>query len=259
MCLVIFAYDCHPRYRLIVAANRDEFYERPALPAGYWPDNPGLLAGRDQKEGGTWMGITTLGRFAVLTNYRDPNRFKAERKSRGHLVKNYLTSNLEPNTYIDTLGNTTADYNGFNLLFGSTDKLFYYSNQDCRLQPIEAGVHGLSNALLDDPWPKVVKGRTALEKTIRQESFEMDDLYAMMTDREQPSDQNLPQTGVGLEMERILGPAFVSSPNYGTRVTTLLLVDRQGRLQYHERSFVPLKGTISGEVHFEHAISSEKL
>ncbi|MGE5390718.1 MAG: NRDE family protein [Deltaproteobacteria bacterium] len=251
MCLVLFAYDCHPRYKLVMAANRDEFYERPALPAGFWYDDPDILAGRDLREGGTWMGITRGGRFAVLTNYRDPSRFKAERKSRGHLVQDYLSSELDPRSYIDSLGNTTTDYNGFNLLFGSTRSLFYYSNQQEELHPVNAGIHGLSNALLDDPWPKVTKGRGALEEIIRKELFALEDIYQMMADREQPHDQDLPQTGVGLEMERILGPAFVTSPNYGTRVTTLLLVDHQDRVHYHERSFVPIECRISGEVHFD--------
>jgi len=251
MCLVLFAYDCHPRYKLVMAANRDEFYERPALPADFWPDDPAILAGRDLREGGTWMGLTRGGRFAVLTNFRDPSRFKADRKSRGHLVQNYLTSQLDPLAYIESLGKTTADYNGFNLLFGSTQTLFYYSNQQDALRPLEAGIHGLSNALLDDPWPKVTKGRTSLEKIIRHESFDKEDLFVLMADREQPADQDLPQTGVGLEMERILGPAFVTSPNYGTRVTTLLLVDHQNRVEYFERSFVPIECLTAGQVHYE--------
>ena len=177
MCLVIFAIDCHPKYKLVVAANRDEFYNRPASPAGFWQDEPNILAGRDLKEGGTWMGITRNGRFAVLTNYRDPSRFKADRKSRGHLVQNYLSGQLDPLTYAESLGNSATDYNGFNLLFGSTGKLFYYSNQLAAVQPVQAGVHGLSNALLDDPWPKVMKGRNSLEKIIRSQSIEKEDLF----------------------------------------------------------------------------------
>lgn len=251
MCLVLFAYNCHPKYQLVVAANRDEFYERPALPAGFWPDDPSILAGRDLREGGTWMGITTSGRFAVLTNYRDPSRFKADRKSRGHLVQNYLSSQLNPSAYIESLGDISTDYNGFNLLFGSIQRLFYYSNHEGDIRPIEAGIHGLSNALLDDPWPKVAKGRQALEQVLQKSSIVAEDLFSMMASQERPDDQDLPQTGVGLEMERMLGPVFVTSSNYGTRVTTLLLVDRHNRTEFFERSFVPTECRMSGEVHYD--------
>jgi len=255
MCLVLFACHCHPKYKLVVAANRDEFYERPALRAAFWPNNPDILGGRDLREGGTWMGLTKEGRFAVLTNYRDPSRFKADRKSRGHLVQNYLSSKIDPPAYIETLGNNTTDYNGFNLLLGSIQTLFYYSNQTGSIRSLDAGVHGLSNALLDDPWPKVAKGKTTLEGIIHNESFVTEDLFKMMADQKQPDDRDLPQTGVGLEMERILGPAFVTSPNYGTRVTTLLLADHQNRVEYYERSFDPT-GSISGEVHYQFVLDS---
>jgi len=256
MCLVLFAYHCHSRYKLVVAANRDEFFERPALPAAFWPDEPHILAGRDLKEGGTWMGITKGGRFAVLTNYRDPSRLKPDRKSRGHLVQNYLTSQSEPATFIETLGDSAADYNGFNLLFGDIRTLFYYSNQQGELRSLAAGVHGLSNALLDDRWPKVTRGRTTLEQIMRNEVINPEDLFRMMADQQQPDDHDLPHTGVGLEMERILAPAFVSSPNYGTRVTTLLLADYQNRVEYYEHSFIPSSDRVAGEVHYNFAIES---
>lgn len=248
MCLVLLAYKCHPQYQLIVAANRDEFYERPAQQADVWADNPRILAGRDLREGGTWMGVTSGGRFAVLTNYRDPSRFKADRKSRGHLVQNYLSGDMDPPAFIDSLGDITAEYNGFNLLFGSVGSLFYYSNHDSGIRPVEAGVHGLSNALLDDPWPKVTRGRQALERVLKRPSIDHEELFAIMADQEQPNDRDLPQTGVSLEMERMLGPMFVTSSNYGTRVTTLLLADRQNQITYWERSFVPAGTSISGEV-----------
>lgn len=251
MCLVLFAYKCHPQYHLIVAANRDEFYERPARPAAFWPDHPGILAGRDLREGGTWMGVTTGGRFAVLTNYRDPSRFKADRKSRGLLVQNYLSSRLSPPAFVESLGDTASEYNGFNLLFGSVESLFYYSNHEGGLRRVEPGIHGLSNARLDDPWPKVTKGKQALERVLQQPAVDEEALFAVMADQERPDDRDLPQTGVGLEMERMLGPLFVTSSNYGTRVTTLLLADRQDRVTYRERSFVSGGTGIAGEVHHQ--------
>lgn len=256
MCLVIFAYNCHPRYRLVVAANRDEFYERPALPAAFWGDNPDILAGRDLREGGTWMGITRSGRFAVLTNYRDPSRFKPGRKSRGHLVQGFLSSRLEPRAYIDGLGNTPSDYNGFNLLFGASKSLYYYSNQEGSIRQVEPGVHGLSNALLDTPWPKVTRGIEALSGILQNDDIAPEQLFAIMADRTLPDDQALPQTGVGIEMERMLAPAYVTSENYGTRVTSVLLIDNNNEVQFRERSFTPTGSHSSGEVNYQFFINT---
>lgn len=251
MCLVLFAHACHHHYQLVVAANRDEFYDRPALPAAFWPDDPHIMAGRDLREGGTWMGIASNGRFAVLTNYRDPSRFQADRKSRGHLVRNYLGSQLEPDDYISSLGSSAAEYNGFNLLFGTSTTLYYFSNQEGRIRQVEPGVHGLSNALLDDPWPKVSRGTKALARVLQSDDLIPEQLFAIMADCELPDDKYLPQTGVGLEMERVLAPVYVKSPNYGTRVSTILLIDNDRHVQFWERSFVPSETTISSEVHYE--------
>ncbi len=251
MCIVIFAYDCHPKYQLVVAANRDEYYERPALAAEFWSGNPEVLAGRDLREGGTWMGITTSGRFAVLTNYRDPATYKPNRPSRGYLVENYLSGTLEPRVFINCLENRGTDYNGFNLLFGTCASLYYYSNRDKILQQVEKGIHGVSNSLLDVPWPKVTKGKRALAEGLQNEDIKAEYLFAMMADREQPDDRDLPRTGVSLEWERILAPTFVISPKYGTRTTTILLVDRNNKVQYQERSFKAATADILNEVCYE--------
>jgi uncharacterized protein with NRDE domain len=256
MCTILFAYDYHPRYQLVVAANRDEFYQRPTSPAAFWLDNPDILAGRDLKEGGTWMGITTSGRFAALTNYRDPASFKPEARSRGHLVKNYLNSNLMPESYIADLVDGGSSYNGFNLLMGTNESMYYYSNREKIIRNIPAGVHGLSNALLNTPWPKVTGGIKAFATLLQHDDIKAEQLFTMMTNREQPHDQELPRTGVSLEMERMLAPMFVMSPNYGTCLTTVILVERNHNVQFWERSFKDGKLDTWEEVYYQFTMNS---
>ncbi len=251
MCLILFAYNYHPQYKLIVAANRDEFYERPTLPAEYWQDNPDIIAGRDLQEGGTWMGVTTKGRFAALTNYRDPASHKPERPSRGYLVQNYLKSNVEPESYLTNLDEGGTQYNGFNLLLSNRESLFYYSNREQLIREVPAGVHGLSNGLLNEPWPKVKKGIKNLERILQRDIINADALFAMMGDQEQAEDKDLPSTGVSLEMERMLAPAFVSSPNYGTRLSTVILVDYHNNIQFRERTFINQQPDKWQEVHYD--------
>ena len=256
MCLILFAYDCHPRYQLIMAANRDEFYNRPTLPVAFWEDNPDILAGKDLQEGGTWMGITTTGRLAALTNFRDPASYKTQAPSRGHLVQNYLNSSIAPQAYIDNLDNGGAAYNGFNLLIRSNESLYYYSNREKLARKVENGVHGLSNSLLDVPCPKVSNGKKALTDAVQSENINVEHLFAIMANREQAPDQDLPQTGVSLDMERILAPAYVISPKYGTRTTTVILVDRNQKIEFWERSFVPGEAGEWNEVYYDFEIKS---
>lgn len=250
MCLILFAYDCHPQYQLVVAANRDEYYKRPALPAAFWPDNPAILAGKDLQQGGTWMGVTTMGRWAALTNYRDPASFKALAPSRGLLVQNYLISDVAPESYIGNLGNEEVVYNGYNLLVGTYDSLYYYSNQEKLIRKVEKGCHGLSNSLLDVPWPKVKKGINSLAACLRNEDIKVADLFAIMADRKQPDDQDLPYTGVSLELERMLAPAYVVSEKYGTKSTTVILVDRNHNVEFWERSFTAGNMETGNEAHY---------
>lgn len=238
MCVIFFALDSHPKYQLVVAANRDEYYNRPDLAAAYWPEYPYVLAGKDLKQGGTWMGITTQGRLAALTNYRDPASFNPQAPSRGALVQSYLTGSLEPEAYISCLKDGGAAYNGFNLLMGSPKAIYYYSNREKLLQKIEKGIHGLSNSLLDTPWPKVSRGKKALADCLQAADVQVESLFAMMANQEQPDDQELPQTGVSLEMERMLAPTFVASPTYGTKITTLITVDRDEQVRFWERRFM---------------------
>jgi len=254
LCLILFAYDCHPRYHLILAANRDEFYARPSLPACFWDDNPTILGGRDLQEGGTWLGITTTGYFAALTNYRDPSTYKPQAPSRGHLVRNYLETSVHPKTYIEQLPDGGRNYNGFNLLLGTRESLFYYSNREEILHPVSHGVHGLSNNLLDVPWPKVAKGKEALALAVQNKDIDVEEIFSILIDREQPNDECLPKTGVSLEKERMLAPAFIISPNYGTRSTTLLLIDRNLKVQFWERTFKPKQPNNWNQLYYEFMI-----
>lgn len=253
MCLILLAQDFHPRYKLVVAANRDEFYKRPTLSAGFWRDNPDILAGKDIKEGGTWMGVTRQGRFAALTNYRDPQNFKAQAPSRGHLVLDYLHSQLSPVAYLNNLPDGGEAYNGFNLMVGSVDQLYYYSNRERIIRKTEKGIHAVSNSLLDVPWPKVTRGIKGLASILQKKDIDVnaEEIFSLMTNRDMPEDKDLPDTGVGLEMERWLAPAFIISADYGTRLTSILLVDRNNKICFWERSYNPQNMSIAGEVYNE--------
>lgn len=250
MCLIIFAVNAHPQYKLVLAANRDEFYSRPDQPAAFWQDNPEVLGGKDLQQGGTWMGVTTTGRFAALTNYRNPAAYNPESPSRGYLVQNYLTSTIDPQSYIEDLDNGGAGYNGFNLLAGSRGNLYYYSNREMLLRKVENGIHGLSNSLLDVPWPKVTRGVKLMTDCLQHNQVEAEQLFAMMADRVQPPDEDLPHTGVSLEMERMLAPLFVTSPDYGTKATTVLLIDQNNQVQFWERTFKTGQSAPANETYY---------
>jgi uncharacterized protein with NRDE domain len=237
MCLILFAWKRHRNFPLILAANRDEFYDRASAPAGFWDDAPDLLAGRDLRDGGTWLGITRGGRVAALTNYRDPASLKTGAPSRGLLVSDYLRGRESPGAYLDRIASDADRFNGFNLLVGDTDELFCFSNRGAR-ERLQPGIHGLSNHLLDTPWPKVTRGKRALEALLEEEKgMSPETLFALLADRTRPPDDHLPDTGVGLAWERLLSPLFIESPAYGTRSSTVLLIDRKGNVNFIERVF----------------------
>ncbi len=225
MCLILFAYRVHPRYRLILLGNRDEFYNRPTLPLDFWSDAPDLLAGRDMQSGGTWMGVTTSGRWAAITNYRDPTRFKADAPSRGALVRDYLCSQEAPELYLARVAASPIQYNGFNLLAGDRDSLWYYGNYAATAPHLlPPGLYGLSNHLLNTPWPKVMQGCQALASYLQtvESDVEHDALLNLLRNRQIAADDQLPSTGVSLEWERALSPCFIETPGYGTRSSTVL-------------------------------------
>jgi uncharacterized protein with NRDE domain len=240
MCLIIFAFQAHPRYKLILAANRDEYYRRPTAPAGWWEEARFLLAGKDLEAGGTWMGITKKGKIAALTNYRGSESPKKNPSSRGTLVRQYLLSNISGREYLEGLMAKSAQYNGFNLILGDMDNLCYYSNQQEKILRVPPGVHGLSNDSLDTPWPKVVKGKQKLEQQVlRQPEISLESIFLFLEDTEMAPDHQLPDTGIGIEYERVLSSIFIKSPAYGTRSSTVLLVDKDNQVTFAERGFVP--------------------
>ena len=237
MCLILFAYNVHPSYRLILAANRDEFYERPSLPADFWEDQQNVLAGRDLKEGGTWLGINKEGKFAAVTNYRDPSAFKSNAPSRGKLVSRYLIGKQNAGGYLVDVSSQADKYNGFNLLIGDDNDLFVISSNGEK-QKLNPGIYGLSNHNLNTPWPKVSRGKRLLKSTLDQKGSELEEtLFAVLADRHIPPDSKLPSTGVGLEWERILSSMFITSPDYGTRSSTIILIGKNRRVRFVEKVF----------------------
>lgn len=245
MCLIVVAWKTHPAFRLVVAANRDEAYARPAAPADWWPDAPDLLAGCDLREGGTWMGVTRAGRFAAVTNFRDPAFAQlANAPSRGALVADFLRGEADAEAYARYLCARAAAYNGFNLLVADAGGLFYLSNRAEGVRRLEPGVYGLSNHLLDTPWPKVVRARQAMADALDAADGAAADgwdsgLWEMLGNRIVAADDELPDTGVGREFERLLSPPFIRSDAYGTRASTVLTIATDGEVRLAERSLAP--------------------
>lgn len=248
MCILFLAINQHKDYPLIVLANRDEFQLRPTKVAHFWEDYPDLLAGRDEKEGGTWLGLNRDRKIAALTNYRDIPLHKDGRNSRGLLVKNYLTSNQSSEEYLDFLIHNKDNYNPYNILIGNPKLLFVYNNVSNQIDKLEDGFHGLSNAYLNSPWPKIGKGIQKLKEEILNPEFDIDNLFSIMKDESIAPDELLPNTGVGLEKERFLSSIFIRSEVYGTRSTAVILFDRKNDISFYERSY-NIKGEIFNKFH----------
>lgn len=253
MCLIFVSLGSHPDYKLIVAANRDEFYQRKTAPAGYWQDHPDILAGRDLEAQGTWLGVTRSGRVSLLTNYRDPKNINPAAPSRGMLVSDYLAGQTSPLDYLNRVAATAKTYNGFNLMAGTADELFYLSNYAPGVQAVPPGIHGLSNALLDTPWPKVVKGKKYFEELLSS-SFSTNQLFEFLYDDRRAADAELPHTGIGLERERALSSMFIKTDNYGSRCSTVILVDRKNRITFSERVYNTTDFTFSSKT-FEFSVT----
>jgi len=247
MCLIIFSYDMHPLYRLILAANRDEYYNRPTAPLSFCDDEPGILAGRDLKHNGTWLGVTRTGRIAAISNFREPDFRIANAPSRGFLVSDFLASKESPKSYIEHVKSIEHRHNGFNLLVGDRNELFYYSNRENSIKEIKPGLYGVSNQFLDTPWPKVTKGKADLNKLVyNNEKIDSEDIFSILKDSSYPPDNVLPSTGVGLKWERILSPLFITSRFYGTRSSSIVLMERSNRITFLERAFIS-DGAVSRE------------
>jgi uncharacterized protein with NRDE domain len=237
----------HSRYRLIFAANRDEYYNRPTAPLCFWDDAPGILAGRDLKRSGTWLGVTRTGRIAAITNFREPGLQIKNAPSRGHLVSDFLVSKESPKNYIEHVKSMGHKFNGFNLFIGDRADLFYYSNRKNHIEKLKPGLYGVSNRFLDTPWPKVTKGKADLIKLIdNTDKINHEDIFGILKDNSYPPDSELPDTGVGLGWERVLSPLFITSKFYGTRSSSVILIERSDNLTFLERTFVS-DDAVSGE------------
>lgn len=236
MCLILAAWRVHPDYPLVVAANRDEFFARPTAPAAFRPDSD-ILAGQDLEAGGTWMGVTRRGRFAALTNFRDPSRQRQGAESRGRLVDGFLAGGPSPADYLNEVHRTAGRYNDFNLLVGDGGTLACYSSVSGEIRSLPPGVYGLSNHLLDSPWPKVVAAKSALASALGTLPDERHLIDLLRDDTVHP-DQALPRTGVRQEWERLLSSAFVRARHYGTRSSAVLLVSRDGLAVFDEQTWL---------------------
>lgn len=248
MCLILLSYDMHPVYRMILAANRDEYYNRPTAPLAFHDDLPEILGGRDLKHQGMWLGVTRSGRIAAITNYRDPGINISNAPSRGFLVRDFLAGDSSPIGYLEHVRSNKDRYNGYNLLVGDRSELFYYSNHGNGIQKLASGMHGLSNHLLDTPWPKITKGKSNLEKLLNGKGkINPEDIFDILKDGAYPPNHMLPDTGVGLEWERVLSPLFITSEFYGTRSSSIIFIERQGRITFLERTFVHDGGVSKAE------------
>ena len=239
MCLIVFSSNNHPKYKLILAANRDEFYKRPTRTAQFWQDEryPNILAGKDLEAGGTWMGIHKDGRWGALTNFRDPSAIKNDAPSRGQLVTNYLTQKTSAPDYISEIGKDSSLYNGFNLLLGDKFGVYHFSNQNQAIQRIPPGIHGVSNALLDTPWPKLEQAKQSLSSTINKTLFQPEELFQLLLNNELADDEELPKTGIPYKWEKAVSSIFIATENYGTRCSTVLLIDYNNNIEFIERSY----------------------
>ena len=257
MCLAIVALAAHSRYSIVIAANRDEFHARAARPAQWGDVHPfsGVLAGRDLEAGGTWLGVRRDGRWALLTNVRagrGSNNPKAP--SRGDLVPAVLNQPEPPATALAAVMHNANAYNGFNLLAGDAHGAVWASNRSTATKVITTGVHGLSNALLDTPWPKLARTRAAVAAWTAQDSVDLGPLFAALSDRVGAPDEALPSTGVSLEWERVLAAPFIVSEEYGTRCSTVMAIEHSGCARWIERSYDSL-GNATGEVDVAFAVS----
>ncbi|MGG3448451.1 NRDE family protein [Domibacillus aminovorans] len=241
MCLVNIAFQIVPGVPLVLAANRDEFYNRPTAPSHWWEDAPHILAGRDLSKGGTWLGVSKSGRICALTNYRDPSEFSVEKESRGHIVRSFLEGEMHARTFLEELDREKERYPGFNVIAGTKEAMYSFSSKsDKPPYELPPGIHSVSNAFMNTPWPKTIKAKKKLaEWADNYEQADYSGLFALLADETRALDEQLPQTGVSLEWERMLSPAFIKSENndYGTRSSTVVLIKQDNSIDWVERTF----------------------
>lgn len=241
MCVIYLALDQHPGFPLILLANRDEFYARRTLAAHFWADAPDIYAGRDLEAGGTWLGVTRSGRFAAVTNYRDPFAPTGSR-SRGELVADFLKSNDGPNNYVAKISRRSDEYSGFNLIVGkissSGQEVVYYSNRGGVAQQLVSGLYGLSNHLLDTPWPKVIKGKERVRTLLTHSTLESAKYFEILADKTLAQNDELPSTGIPFDLEKSISAIFIETPGYGTRCSTILTFDNEMQWNLDEKTWV---------------------
>jgi uncharacterized protein with NRDE domain len=256
MCLLVVGWNAHPRYRLVIAGNRDEFHDRPAAPLCWWNDGPPLLAGRDLKASGTWLGLARDGRFGVVTNFRDFEPPPEGAPSRGGLLPRYLRGTARPEAYLAGLAQPARDYGGFNLLLGDARCAHYWSNRgDAPPRALSPGIYGLSNQWLDSPWPKLTRTRARFAALLDGGEIHAQALFALLDDRTAASEADLPHSGLPADWERALSAPFVAHERYGTRCATVVLVEHDGRSVVHERRF-DARGGETGRSRFEFAATA---
>ena len=236
MCLISLAWRAHPQYELVLAANRDEYHNRPAAPAAFWADAPDVFGGRDLTQGGGWLALSQRGRLAAVTNVRRMVPPDPRAPSRGQLVSGFACGTLDAHTYAETLRASAARYAGFNLLLWDGSDVLYVSNQpEFTVQLLTPGVHAVSNAALDTPWPKLTRLKRDMSEWLQAAPQEPAALLRPLADEHEARDDELPDTGVGLEMERFLSPPFIRGLHYGTRASTVIAVSSDGATRFLER------------------------
>ncbi len=239
MCILFFAIKQHPRYPVIICANRDEFHQRPTQSMYWWPNNDLLadkvLAGKDLQAGGTWLGLNEQGRFSALTNFRQPQLFDKNKKSRGELVLHALAH--KDNDVTEQLAKSSSHYNSFNLVFGQLDNLMCFDSVSQKKQMLHSGFHSLCNGALDDIWPKMALGQAKLANEIKDHSLDIEQLFKLMKSGQQAQTEHLPKTGVPLNWEQLLSSIFIISPEYGTRTTNIITLDNEGNISIYDQSY----------------------
>ena len=252
MCLAVIARHAHPRFSLIIVANRDEYHERPTEPAQIWSGHPQILAGRDLRAGGTWLGVSATGKIGLLTNYREPGYQNLSAPTRGALVSQYLQDSTSASQYAQTVDAKGQQFNGFNLLLADSNSVHYVSNRGQRKESlVEDGVHGLSNATLDIAWPKVRRTKTAVSELLSKgNALEIDGLFEIFRDAHPAHPNEIPQTGLTPERELLLSSPFILDNTYGTRCSTVILVDVANQIYFEERSF-DCNGQITHRVQYQ--------
>ena len=252
MCIALIAYNFFDNYPLIILSNRDEYHNRPTKRAHFWEDYPDILAGKDLDQGGTWFGINRKnGRIGLLTNFRRPKQ-DPNKCSRGALIVNFLIKNHLPEEYLSYLKNSAPKYNGYNIVFGTTKKLFYFNNIKLISVSLSKGIHVLSNGILNEPWPKCVRLKELFIQTTKNspDNLSIEKLFNILKDDKKFPDQNLPNTGVGIKLERFLSPIFIKDQKYGTRTSTILIMEKNNLVRYLERTYVKGTDKVNGDKEF---------